>query len=669
MTKKNIPNEMANAIRFLSMDAVQAANSGHPGLPMGAADIATVLFTKFMRFDAKHPNWPNRDRFVLSAGHGSMLLYSLLYLLGFEDIDIDQIKNFRQLGSKTAGHPEYGHAAGIETTTGPLGQGFANAVGMAMAERKLNAEFGDELCDHYTYVLAGDGCLMEGISQEALTLAGHLKLHKLIVFWDNNSISIDGPISVTDSTDQIARFKASGWNTLHVDGHNHDEIASAVEKAQASDKPTLISCKTTIGFGSPNISGTAKAHGAPLGDEEIALTREALGWDAEPFKVPEDIMDAWRIAGLNSCKDHKSWEKRFDGIDSELKGEFERRMRGDIPGELGDAILKLKKKLAKDQPKMATRQSSQAVLEVINEAVPETIGGSADLTGSNNTKTSKTEPFTAANYNGRFVHYGIREHAMAAAMNGMALHGGVVPYSGGFLIFSDYCRPSIRLAALMEIRVIHVLTHDSIGLGEDGPTHQPVEHLAALRAIPNLNVFRPADTTETAECWQLAMEAAKTPSVIALSRQGLPSVRTEFVEENRCASGAYELSAASSDPQVTIFASGSEVEIALNAQEQLEENGTPTRVVSVPCFELFENQSADYQQSIIGNSPVKVAVEAAIKQGWERFIGSDGIFVGMNSFGASAPGGQLFEHFGITADAVVEAATAQLENVVEEEDA
>ena len=669
MTKKNIPNEMANAIRFLSMDAVQAANSGHPGLPMGAADIATVLFTKFMRFDAKHPNWPNRDRFVLSAGHGSMLLYSLLYLLGFEDIDIDQIKNFRQLGSKTAGHPEYGHAAGIETTTGPLGQGFANAVGMAMAERKLNAEFGDELCDHYTYVLAGDGCLMEGISQEALTLAGHLKLHKLIVFWDNNSISIDGPISVTDSTDQIARFKASGWNTLHVDGHNHDEIAAAVEKAQASDKPTLISCKTTIGFGSPNISGTAKAHGAPLGDEEIALTREALGWDAEPFKVPEDILDAWRIAGLNSCKDHKSWEKRFDGIDSELKGEFERRMRGDIPGELGDAILKLKKKLAKDQPKMATRQSSQAVLEVINEAVPETIGGSADLTGSNNTKTSQTEPFTAANYNGRFVHYGIREHAMAAAMNGMALHGGVVPYSGGFLIFSDYCRPSIRLAALMEIRVIHVLTHDSIGLGEDGPTHQPVEHLAALRAIPNLNVFRPADTTETAECWQLAMEAAKTPSVIALSRQGLPSVRAEFVEENRCASGAYELSAASSDPQVTIFASGSEVEIALNAQEQLEENGVPTRVVSVPCFELFENQSADYQQSIIGNSPVKVAVEAAIKQGWERFIGSDGIFVGMNSFGASAPGGQLFEHFGITADAVVEAASAQLENVVEEEDA
>ncbi|MEM9277115.1 MAG: transketolase [Pseudomonadota bacterium] len=666
MVTKNSLNDMANAIRFLSIDAVQAAKSGHPGLPMGAADIVTVLFSKFMEFDAKNPQWPDRDRFVLSAGHGSMLLYSLLYLLGYEDIDIEQIKNFRQLGSNTAGHPEYGHAAGIETTTGPLGQGLANAVGMAIAERKLNAEFGDDLCNHFTYCLAGDGCLMEGISQEAITLAGHLKLNKLIVLWDNNNISIDGPISMSDSTDQIARFKASGWNTLHIDGHNHDEIAEAIQKARESDKPTMISCKTTIGFGSPNKAGTAGAHGAPLGDEEITLTREALGWEHEPFKVPENVLDAWRVAGLNCCKEHKAWEKRYENLDPELKGKFERRMRGDLPNDLGDAITNLKKELAKEKPKMATRQSSQKVLEVINEVVPETIGGSADLTGSNNTKTSQTEAFSASNYSGRFIHYGIREHAMAAAMNGIALHGGLVPYSGGFLIFSDYCRPSIRLAALMGIRVIHVLTHDSIGLGEDGPTHQPVEHLASLRAIPNLNVFRPADTCETAECWQLALEAPKTPSAIALTRQGLPTVRTEFTEENLCAKGAYELSPASTDAKVSIFASGSEVEIALAAQAELEEAGTATRVVSVPCFELFEAQSVDYQNSIIGDAPVKIGVEAAIKQGWEKFIGN-GTFVGMSSFGASAPGAALYEHFGITAEAIVEAAKAKLEDAVEED--
>ncbi|MGI9351929.1 MAG: transketolase [Rhizobiaceae bacterium] len=665
MTSKNSLNEMANAIRFLSIDAVQAAKSGHPGLPMGAADIVTVLFTKFMEFDAKNPQWPDRDRFVLSAGHGSMLLYSLLYLLGYEDIDIEQIKNFRQLGSNTAGHPEYGHAAGIETTTGPLGQGLANAVGMAIAERKLNAEFGDDLCSHYTYCLVGDGCLMEGISQEAISLAGHLKLNRLIVLWDNNNISIDGPVSMSDSTDQIARFKASGWNTLHIDGHNHDEITDAIAKARDSDKPTMISCKTTIGFGSPNKAGTAGAHGAPLGDDEIALTREALGWDHKPFKVPENVLDAWRVAGLNCCKEHKAWEKRYENLDPELKGEFERRMRGDLPVDLSDSILKLKKELAKEKPKMATRQSSQKVLEVINGVVPETIGGSADLTGSNNTKTSQTEPFTADNRSGRFIHYGIREHAMAAAMNGMALHGGLIPYSGGFLIFSDYCRPSIRLAALMGIRVIHVLTHDSIGLGEDGPTHQPVEHVASLRAIPNLYVFRPADTCETAECWQLAVESGNTPSAIALTRQGLPTVRTEFSEDNLCAKGAYELSAASDEARVSIFASGSEVEIAIAAQGELEENGVPTRVVSVPCVELFEAQSADYQNSIIGEAPVKIAVEAGVKQGWERFIGNDGTFIGMSSFGASAPAAALFEHFGITADAVTEAAKAKLENAVE----
>lgn len=667
MSKKNASNDMANAIRFLSIDAVQAANSGHPGLPMGAADIVTVLFTKYMNLDAKHPNWPDRDRFILSAGHGSMLLYSALYLLGYEDIDIKEIKNFRQLGSKTAGHPEYGHAAGIETTTGPLGQGLGNAVGMAMAERKLNAEFGDDLVNHYTYCLAGDGCLMEGISQEAITLAGHLKLNKLIVFWDNNSISIDGPVSLTDSTDQNARFKASGWNTLHIDGHDHDEIAEAIEKAQKSDKPTMISCKTTIGFGSPNKSGTSGAHGAPLGDDEIKLTRKELGWSAKPFEVPEDILDKWRIAGLNCCKEHKAWEKRFEAADSDLKGEFERRMRGDVSSDLGKAITKMKKELAKEKPKMATRQSSQKVLEVINSAVPETIGGSADLTGSNNTKTSQTEPYSSHSYDGRFVHYGIREHGMAAAMNGIALHGGLIPYSGGFLIFSDYCRPSIRLASLMGIRVIHVLTHDSIGLGEDGPTHQPVEHLASLRAIPNLHVFRPADTCETAECWQLAVENKTTPSAIALTRQGLPTVREEFTEENLCSHGAYELSAASKDAEVTIFASGSEVEIALEAQQNMEADGIPTRVVSVPCFELFQAHSADYQKQVIGNATVNVAIEAAIKQGWEAFIGNDGVFIGMDSFGASAPGTQLYEHFGITADAVTNAAKAKLEDVSKED--
>ena len=660
MSNSNSTNEMANAIRFLSIDAVQAANSGHPGLPMGAADIVTVLFTKFMSIDPKNPQWPDRDRFVLSAGHGSMLLYSLLYLLGYEDFDLDQIKNFRQLGARTAGHPEFGHGAGIETTTGPLGQGIANAVGMAMAERKLNAEFGNDLCDHYTYCLAGDGCLMEGISQEAITLAGHLKLNKLIVLWDNNNISIDGPISMSDSTDQIARFKASGWNTLNIDGHNHDEIADAIEKARQSDKPTMISCRTKIGYGSPNRVGTAKAHGAPLGDEEIALTREALGWEHEPFKVPEEILDAWRVAGLKSCKIHKSWDKRYNDLEPEKRGEFERRMRGELPTQFDDAIAKLKNELAEEKPTIATRVSSQRVLEVINAVVPETIGGSADLTGSNNTKTSDLEIYDAVNYNGRYVHYGIREHGMAAAMNGIALHGGMIPYSGGFLIFSDYCRPSIRLAALMGIRVIHVLTHDSIGLGEDGPTHQPVEHLAALRAIPNLNVFRPADTMETAECWQVALKSEKTPSAIALSRQGLPAVRTDAVRENLCAHGAYELSDASKEAVVSIFASGSEVQLALEAQQQLEAAGTPTRVVSVPCFELFEQQSDDYQSATIGEAPVKIAVEAAIKQGWERFIGSDGEFVGMNSFGASAPAGDLFEHFGITSEAIVNAVKAKL---------
>ncbi len=633
---------------------------------MGAADIATVLFTRFMKFDPKQPSWPDRDRFVLSAGHGSMLLYSSLYLLGYKDIDIQQIKNFRQLGSNTAGHPEYGHAAGIETTTGPLGQGIANAVGMAMAERKLSDEFGNDLVDHHTYCLAGDGCLMEGISQEAITLAGHLKLNKLIVFWDDNNISIDGPISISDSTDQIGRFESANWNTISVDGHDHDAIAGAIESAQASQKPTLIACKTKIGFGAPNKAGTAAAHGAPLGPDEIAGARAALEWDAEPFEVPEDVLDNWRIAGLRGTHTRKDWEQRLSDSDANLRGEFERRQRGDLPAKFDEKIQELKKEIAAEPPKKATRKASQAVLEVINGILSETLGGSADLTGSNNTNTSQTPPITPDDFSGRFVHWGIREHAMAAAMNGIALHGGLIPYSGGFLIFSDYCRPSIRLAALMGIRAIHVLTHDSIGLGEDGPTHQPVEHLAALRAIPNLKVFRPADVTETAECWQLALESADGPSAIALTRQDLEPVRTSYEGENLCGRGAYEAaSSGSEEAEVSLFASGSEVEIAMAAKAALDAAGHATRVISVPCFELFEAQGDAYRASVIGNSAVNVGIEAAIRQGWDAIIGSDAVFVGMSGFGASAPYKELYAHFGITAEAVVEAVEAKLSTASE----
>lgn len=659
MISRDKHDRMANAIRFLAMDAVEKANSGHPGLPLGAADVATVLFTRYMKFDPKAWQWPDRDRFVLSAGHGSMLLYALLYLTGYEDMTIDEIKRFRQLDSKTAGHPEYNHATGIETTTGPLGQGIANAVGMAIAERKLEEEFGSDLQNHFTYALCGDGCLMEGISHEAIALAGHLKLNKLVLFWDNNNITIDGEVGLSDSTDQIARFKAVHWNTIEIDGHDPEAIANAIEAAHKSDRPTFIACKTIIGFGAPNKQGTHKVHGNPLGAEEIAAARENANWEAEAFVIPEDVLDAWRLSGLRSTKARQEWVARLEATDANKKAEFKRRFAGDMPGNFDSSIDAFKKKVAADNPTVATRKASEDALEVINGILAETIGGSADLTPSNNTKTSQMKSITPTDFSGRYLHYGIREHGMAAAMNGIALHGGLIPYAGGFMIFSDYCRPSIRLAALMGIRVVHVLTHDSIGVGEDGPTHQPVEQIAALRAIPNLLVFRPADETETAEAWQFALHQKNRPSALALTRQNLTPARKEYEEKNLVSYGAYEL-VSESDAKVSIFASGSEVEIALKAAADLKAKGISTRVVSVPCFELFMEQPETYREAIIGTSPVKIGVEAAIRQGWDYFIGNDGDFIGMHSFGASAPAKELYKKFGITAEAVVAAAEAKL---------
>lgn len=652
-------DRMANAIRALAMDAVEQAKSGHPGLPMGAADLATVLFTRFLKFDPADPNWPDRDRFVLSAGHGSMLLYALLYLLGYEAMTIDQIKRFRQLGSNTPGHPENFETPGVETTTGPLGQGLGNAVGMAIAERHLAAEFG-AIVDHHTYVLCSDGDLMEGISQEAITLAGHLKLNRLIVLFDDNGISIDGPLSLADSTDQVQRFESAGWNASRIDGHDPDAIARALQGAQTSDKPTMIACRTTIGFGAPTKAGTAASHGSALGADEIKGAREKLGWSSAPFEIPTDILDWWRAAGARGKSAHKAWAERLAALPIEKRGEFARRINGDLPLALSDVVRRTKEKLATEPKEIATRIASQNALEVLTAAVPEMVGGSADLTGSNNTRPKGMAVMSAADYAGRFIHYGIREHGMAAAMNGLALHGGIIPYSGTFLVFSDYCRPSIRLAALMGERVIHVMTHDSIGLGEDGPTHQPVEHLAALRAIPNLTVFRPCDPVETLECWQLALENKDGPSVLALTRQNLAQLRKGYDPENRCAAGAYEISAAEGDAAVSLFATGSEVAIAVAAQKLLQGRGVAARVVSVPSFELLFSADAATRRAVIGQTKVNVAVEAAVRQGWDAIIGTDGIFVGMSGFGASAPYKDLYRHFGITAEKVAEAALSAL---------
>ena len=664
MSNREKHDRMANAIRALAMDAVEAAKSGHPGMPMGMADVATVLFGKVLKYDPADPHWPDRDRFILSAGHGSMLIYSLLYLTGYEGITLDDLKNFRQLGSKTPGHPEYGHTVGIETTTGPLGQGLANSVGFALAERMLNAQFGSDLVDHHTYVIAGDGCLMEGISEEAIEIAGRQKLNKLIVFWDDNHITIDGSTALSVATDQLARFEASGWNATRIDGHDPEAILAAIERAKASDKPSLIACRTTIGYGAPNKGGTNAVHGAPLGAAEIAAARAFLNWEYGPFEIPSDVLDAWRLAGLRSRQAHKSWSERLKATELDKRTEFERRIRGELPSKTGEVVNGVIAKARADGGSVATRKSSEIVLEALTAAVPEMLGGSADLTHSNNTKTKATSVYVEPPaYDGRYVNWGIREHGMAAAMNGIALHGGFIPYGGTFLVFSDYCRPSIRLAALMGVRVVYVFTHDSIGVGEDGPTHQPVEQIAALRAIPNLLVFRPCDTVETAEAWKLALEHRTGPSVLALTRQNLPLLRTDASTE-RCltARGAYELFPASDneDAQVSLFASGSEVSHAAAAREQLEAQGIPTRVVSVPSFELFLNQPEESRRQVVGKAPVKIAVEAAIRQGWDAIVGSDAAFIGMHGFGASGPAPEVFAHFGITVENVVATALSRL---------
>jgi transketolase len=650
--------QMANAIRALSMDAVEAAKSGHPGMPMGFADVATVLFTKYMKYDPSWPNWPNRDRFVLSAGHGSMLLYSLLHLTGYEDPTLEDIRNFRQMTSPCAGHPEFGEIAGIETTTGPLGQGLATAVGMALGERLMNARFGNDLVDHHTYVFAGDGCLMEGISHEAISLAGHMKLGKLVVFFDDNHISIDGPTELAVSDNQLERFEAHGWHVQAIDGHDPEAIAAAIEAAQDDERPSMIACRTTIGFGSPNKAGTAGVHGAPLGGDEIELTRKELGWTHAPFEIPDQILSSWRAAGARSKATVDAWRARLDG--SAQKADFEAAISGKLPEGLDAAVNKFKAEISAGGKAVATRKASQNALEVINDVVPNTIGGSADLTGSNNTLTKGMGVITPDDFSGRYMHYGVREFGMAAAMNGLALYGGFIPYGGTFLVFADYARPAIRLSALMGQRVVYVMTHDSIGLGEDGPTHQPIEHLASLRAMPNVNVMRPADAVETAECWVQALKSDNRPSVLALTRQNLPTLRTDHTDENLSARGGYEIRPANGAAKVTLMATGSEVEIAVNAAKLLEEAGTPTRVLSMPCLELFNEQDKAYRDATLGKGTLRIAIEAGTSFGWERYVGEDGHVIGIDSFGRSAPYQDLYKHFGLTPENVVNAVQERL---------
>jgi transketolase len=648
----------AAALRVLAMDAVQKANSGHPGMPMGMADVATVLFEKHLKFDPEAPAWPDRDRFVLSAGHGSMLLYGLLHLTGYADMPLQELENFRQLGSRTAGHPEYGFAGGIETTTGPLGQGLGNAVGMAIAEESLRARFGRKVVDHRTYVIAGDGCLMEGVSHEAIGLAGKQRLSRLIVMWDDNGISIDGKVSLADITDQKARFAAAGWSVHECDAHDPDDVHRALNEAKASDLPAMIDCRSHIGYGAPTKQDTKAAHGSPLGADEIAKVREIYGWSWPAFEIPAQVLDAWRAMGAKGRAARADWEARLGKLAAGKRAEFERVTSGAMPGKLAKALAAFKKETSAAAPKVATRKSSELVLEVVNAAVPETLGGSADLTGSNNTLTKGLGVFDADNRAGRYIHYGIREHGMAAAMNGIAAHGGAVPYGGTFLAFADYARGAMRLSSVSGLRVIYVMTHDSIGLGEDGPTHQPVEHLAMLRATPNLNVFRPADTVETAEAWELALNSPRTPSVLALTRQNLATVRTSHTRANLTARGAYVLAEAEGRRRAVLLATGSEVEIALAARLLLERKGIGTRVVSMPCWELFAEQDEKYRKRVLPAGPVRVAVEAAVRFGWDRWLlGERGAerkagFVGMTGFGASAPIEALYPHFGITSEAV-----------------
>jgi transketolase len=649
--KKN-HTDLANAIRFLSADAVEKAQSGHPGMPMGMADVAVVLFRKFLKFDPSFPKWPDRDRLILSAGHGSMLLYALAYLTGYKDMTLNQIKRFRQLGSKTAGHPEYGLASCVETTTGPLGQGIGNAVGMAIAERLLASQYKNKIVNHYTYVIAGDGCLMEGISQEAISLAGHLKLKKLIMLFDDNHISIDGPTSLSTSDNQIARFQASGWSTEKVDGHKPNQIERALKRARKSQKPTLIACRTIIGYGSPNKGGTEATHGAPLGQDEVDATRKKLKWKYKPFIIPPNILKAWRQIGMRGYHVRKKWER--DLKKSKYANEFLQQTRGKLSSNWEKELDALKNNFQNESPDWATRKSSQKVLENLTKNIPFLLGGSADLTGSNLTKTDQLKPIEPGKFTGKYIYYGVREHAMAATMNGIALHKGFIPYGGSFLIFTDYCRNAIRLSALMSQQVIYVMTHDSIGLGEDGPTHQPIEQLPSLRAIPNLFVFRPADAVETAECWNLAIKRREGPSLLSLSRQSLPTVRINSPSSNLSSKGGYIISGEYKNPKVVILATGSEVNIALSAQKKLKRLKINTNVVSLPCWELFDQQTESYKEKILGKSNLRVSIEAASPFGWEKYIGGNGIIISMNSFGESAPAKNLYKHFGITAKRIVE---------------